>query len=1456
MKKTTILFLLLMLIGIVAADTFTIGDGTSTQNYIPVYGFYNYGWSKTIYTAAELSASGFTPGEIAGLGYEVGNTVSNYVYENQQVYMRHTTVGSYAADDNLLPANTDFQNVFTGSVTFDGTGWHYIAFNSPFTWDGTSNIEITWENYDSTYASSYPNFCYTATTDDMAAYKYSDGSFPGDQTGSLTVNRPNLRIVTPSTNPPDPALLIAPANGGMSFADVTLSWSDGGGMPTSYNVYFGTSPSPTFVVNQPETSYALTDLLPATTYYWQIVPENAIGVALDCPVWSFSTPGADQLAESFEDSVPPPGWASIGVYSWSRSSSRSVHGDASAYRSGSSSNEYILSTPMLTIEAGSSLDFWAAGSNTTSGLEIVYSTDRDTWTQIGDAITHPGSYTFVNYNYDLSSLAGNSYYLGFRTTLVTGSSYLDAVIGPNILPIAPGAPVLDEPGDLDIDVNEYTIFEWDAPDTGGIPNHYNLYLDTVDGSTLFASEVMSPYTLDAPLSYETTYYWTVEAVNDAGTGPQAAVQSFTTRANPIVSTFPWTEDFGTTSSDTFPPLNWTRASGIFPIIDGTSSQWFRDDWLNGPSGNNAAKINIYGTGRKGWLITPPVDIPASVHELKFDLALMDYGNSNQIEFPEGQADDRFIVGMATNPNMTDVVILGEWNNTGSDLVFNQIPHTGTEITFSLSGHEGIRYFAFYGESTVSVTGEDNDLMVDNVMVRETPTSPLLTIDITEIDFGYVQQNLASDPQNLTLSNTGTGALNILADEFVITGTNAAMFSVDTSALPAALENGESVIIPVTANVTVEGPVTATLTVTNAQTGTNFEIALTANGMAEGLVIIGDGTANNNLPINAYWNYTYSQTIYPQADINTASQRIEKVYYYWDGRTAGVNSGGWTMYMGHTALSGFASTTDWVPVSQLTEVYSSDLIIPIEAGWVEVQLQTPFLYNNVDNLIIAVDENTPGNDGNGYYFHTTAASTPVSITYRSDSTNPDPVSPPTGTLVSAYPNVMLQFADLPTTPILAVSPVEWDFGNQVINTTHSHTFTISNLGAGTLSVGSVVVTGDAFSLAEPFTAVDLASAESTEFVVNYLPTVVGDHTGTAVVTAGDQSITVNLTGSCYDPIISTFPWTEDFGTEAADWMPVEWAQLTGLYPDGVTPSYNQWVQDDWVNVTDPVNKSAKINIYGSNRNGWLITPPINITAGAYELNFDLGLTRWNATTPVDPTQQLDDRFIVIMSTDAEMTNPVILREWNNSGSADVFNSISNTGENVTIPLTGVTGMFYLVFYGESTATGGDNDLFVDNVTVQESDLVETPEFAISPSSHDFGDVDINTTASQIFTVSNVGTGILTINSINLTGSNMMSLTGLPTLPADLAAAESFTFTAQYTPTGVGDHAATITIQDNVVRETHTVALTGTGAGQTPDDLYPPSNLHASVVGNDVHLGWEAPVPPPTGEWITWCNPAAL
>jgi hypothetical protein len=142
MKKTSILLLLVMLIGILAADVYTIGTGTSTQSYIPFYGLYDYGWTKTIYTATELTAVGLTNGPIDGIGYEVGNSPTNYVAVDQRGFIRHTTATEL---DNTYPDNTQNQSVFQGDYTWNGPGWHHIMINQPFVWNGTDNIEILWE---------------------------------------------------------------------------------------------------------------------------------------------------------------------------------------------------------------------------------------------------------------------------------------------------------------------------------------------------------------------------------------------------------------------------------------------------------------------------------------------------------------------------------------------------------------------------------------------------------------------------------------------------------------------------------------------------------------------------------------------------------------------------------------------------------------------------------------------------------------------------------------------------------------------------------------------------------------------------------------------------------------------------------------------------------------------------------------------------------------------------------------------------------------------------------------------------------------------------------------------------------------------------------------------------------------------------------------------------------------
>ena len=1437
----------------------TIGDGTSTNGTSGVptpYGTYYKNFRQQyLYTASEIEAAGGGAGPINSLAFNVDNVNNCSPMPNFAIRIKTT-------DQSALTTTFEegtYTEVFYENDFQPVDGMNVHTFNAPFDWDGTSNIlvDVVTSLIPGTYTQNASVFY--STTGFVSSLRYQNDSNEAIDatTGSTSSNRSNITFNMTElviTDPPSAANLVGPANGVTLMENsVTLQWSAGSGLPTGYKLHFDTVNPPAFTADLGEvTSYDLEDLEASTTFYWQVVPYNEHGDAIDTPVWSFSTLMEDQLAESFEVSVPPAGWASLGTSNWTRSTTVASHGSASAYKYASSSSQFTLSTPMLDIEAGDMISFDLRVSNVSAALELVYSTDRENWILL-DEFNVDATNTWQSFSADLTDAAGG-HYIGFRTAQVSASFYLDSVVGPAILPVTPGVPSLSSPADEAENVSEYTTFNWNAPSVGGIPDGYNLYLDTVDGSTLFASNVMPPYTLPNPLDYLTTYYWTVEATNAAGTSDQAEARSFTTRDNPVISTFPWTEDFGTEASD-WMPLNWSQASGIYPVIDGSLTQWVRGNWLHLGTGNNAARINIYGTSRKGWLISPPIDIPADGYELKFDLGLTRYNNAEPIQDPTSQEDDKFIVAMATNPGMTDAVILREWNNTGSDFVYNAIPHTGTDVSIILDDVVGTIFLAFYGESTVS--GGDNDLFVDNVQVREIPGAPMLAVNPLSIDFGGISQGVESDPINLTISNSGSGTLNVDASEITISGVDASMFAFDASNLPAALAAGESVIVPITATVTVEGPVSATLTVDNAQTETSIDVALSAAGNPEGLVMIGDGTANQRLPINAYYGYTYSQSIFLQSEINIPGQRIEKIYYHWNGYDEAVDSNDWVIYMGHTDLSEFETTTDWLALDDLTEVFDGYVALPAIDGWIEIILDTPFIYNNVDNLVIAVDENTPSYDGNNFYFYNTNTSTARSLRYYSDTINPDPASPPTATLISAIPNIMMQFGDLPADPILAVTPTTWDFGNQIINTTHTKNFTITNSGAGTLNVGTVVVSGDAFGLEEPFTAVSLEGGESHVFTVEYTPTVVGDYTGSVVVTAGDQEITIDLTGSCYDPIISTFPWTEDFGTVAADWMPVEWSQLAGSYPNGSTPSFNQWVHDDWMNITDPVNKAAKINVYGTTRNGWLITPPISITDGDYELNFDLGLTVWNQTAAVDPALQQGQRFIVAMGTDAEMSDPVILREWNNTDSEYVYNDIPHTGVNVTIPLTDVDGMFFIAFYAESTLSGdGDNDLMVDNVTIQEATVIETPIFAIDPTSYDFGEVAVDASETQSFTVTNDGDGTLTISSIQISGSDMMSLTGLPTLPANLTAGQSFSFNAVYAPTAAGTHDATITLQDNIVRETHTVALTGVGVADTPDDLYPPSNLTGYVVGTDVHLSWDAPEPPPSGEWITWCDPADL
>lgn len=618
------------------------------------------------------------------------------------------------------------------------------------------------------------------------------------------------------TTPPNPAILLAPSNGGYTFIDSVLSWQGGGGGATSYDLYFGTDPVPAFVGNFSATSYAPT-LAYGTTYYWNVVARNEHGAAAPTATWSFRTPSATGVAESFEATTfPPLGWANPGT--WSRSTSYFRHGVASAYKYGSSSSQFILSTPRLTVTEGSVLSFWSLASTTTATLQVVYSADRVTWTQLGANSTHAATYTWYNTIADLSSLAGNNYYFGIRTGLQAASFYIDSIIGPDVTPEAPGMPVLSLPADAALNVNEYANLTWTAPTTGGITQGYRLYLDTNNPpTTLIADQAGLSYTFASPLAYNGTYYWTVEAYNAAGTGPRAAVRSFTVRDNPTISTFPWVVDFGTTTS--FPPLNWTRLSGLYPseATTATTSGWSYDDFGNVVTtpANISARLNIWSTTTKFWLVTPPVAIPANGYELKFDIAYTTYSGTTT-PTAGAQADDRFIVLISDNPMMTGATVLREWNNTGSPYVYDTISNVGETHTLNLNGFSGVKYIAFYGESTVS--GGDNNVYVDNVTVRETPAAPIFVLNPTEWDFGQKVINTVTTKQ-FVISNNGGGNLDISS-----IGIAGSFYTLVSNPAPVSLAGGQSATFTVQYAPTAVGTHAGTVTINDNRAVTTVNLS--------------------------------------------------------------------------------------------------------------------------------------------------------------------------------------------------------------------------------------------------------------------------------------------------------------------------------------------------------------------------------------------------------------------------------------------------------------------------------------------------------------------------------------------------------------------------------------------------------------------------------------------------------
>ena len=217
--------------------TATVGTGTSSYHLIPIATNYKYSLTQQIYTAEDIMRAGTI------------RTISFYAYKKFdkdlgtiKVYLKQIGKSSFDNKSDIV-AIGDGDKVFEGSFYPNAAGWTTITLDTPFAYDGYSNLLVCL--YDGTAgANHYPStdykFRYSTTSDKMTISWRSDSSAPDlNNLSSFTENnnkdiysyRSNIQIgfsnsstVSILPKPSDLNSAIVPGDG----TSAVVSWVENG----------------------------------------------------------------------------------------------------------------------------------------------------------------------------------------------------------------------------------------------------------------------------------------------------------------------------------------------------------------------------------------------------------------------------------------------------------------------------------------------------------------------------------------------------------------------------------------------------------------------------------------------------------------------------------------------------------------------------------------------------------------------------------------------------------------------------------------------------------------------------------------------------------------------------------------------------------------------------------------------------------------------------------------------------------------------------------------------------------------------------------------------------------------------------------------------------------------------------------------------------------------------------
>lgn len=252
----------------------------STTSYPAVFGnFYRSARHQILYKATELTASGATAGDITSIAFDIAQLNGTDTYCNFQIQMGHTNLNQ--VNNNMVNGLAD---VFTPKTVIIDTGWNTYTFDTPFQWDGSSNIIVNL-CYDKTVATNAGNsLCnvtyssnsqtrYSVTPYNSVCYSRSDSRPQCSSPNLISVSdkRPNTRFNT--------------TYNAYNFAVDNIHWTNATDLFDSTALYTAVTPdsSSTYVLTLTDTNGCIiSDSLTIYVSDLDAQPTSATNYVTDC----------------------------------------------------------------------------------------------------------------------------------------------------------------------------------------------------------------------------------------------------------------------------------------------------------------------------------------------------------------------------------------------------------------------------------------------------------------------------------------------------------------------------------------------------------------------------------------------------------------------------------------------------------------------------------------------------------------------------------------------------------------------------------------------------------------------------------------------------------------------------------------------------------------------------------------------------------------------------------------------------------------------------------------------------------------------------------------------------------------------------------------------------------------------------------------------------------------------